>query len=211
MAISEDKSFIFIKINKAAGSSIQQQLASVVPDLTRDGHKVLTDYPVDFDRYFKFAFVRNPWDKMVSFYSYHARRGFDLLPRERKSLLSRLVRPGRKGARPQPSFREFILVDMHRMQYAKPKGESSRGMRTSNQIDWLTDSDGKIAMDFIGRFESIQDDFDHVCKELKIPAMPLRHVKRSKRRDYASYYDDDTYNAVATAFSKDIAYLDYRF
>ena len=210
MAISRSKQFIFIKLNKTGGTSVQQQLATVLPDLERDGHRLLSDYDVDLDHYFKFAFVRNPWDKMVSFYSYHAGRGFDLLPPKRSGLfasLSRFV-----GARERPSFRAFILEDMQRIQFTKQKGKSSRLMRTSNQLDWLSDAEGQIRMDFIGRFESLQDDFAHVCSELGLPPMQLSHINRSQRaRDYRRYYDDDTYRAVTNAFKKDIDYFGYHF
>ena len=194
MAISYQKKFIFIKINKTAGTSIQSCLKELVDDLQQTGHRILKDYDVNDRSFFKFTFVRNPWDKMVSFYHYHRDRGFDLLP----------------GSK-QPSFKEFITTDMHKIEFTKPKGKSSRNFRMSNQLDWITDDNNKVAMDFIGRFETLQSDFNFICDSLQIPKKKLPHRVKSEHQHYTKYYDAQTIEIIRDRFQKDIDYFNYTF
>jgi hypothetical protein len=100
---------------------------------------------------------------------------------------------------------------MHAINYSNQNGVSSQALRTSNQIDWLTNAEGRIAMDFVGRFERLQLDFDIACQRLGFPTMQLLVVNRSHHKHYTTYYDGDTYQAVKQAFEKDIGYFGYRF
>ena len=67
--ISHQYKCIFTHVNKCGGSTIDAVFNG------KGGHKLALNYkrmyPKKFDSYFKFSFVRNPWDKMVSFYHYH--------------------------------------------------------------------------------------------------------------------------------------------
>jgi len=211
MAISRQHRFIFIKINKTGGSSIQRSLETVVHDMDEKGHRILTDYDVPLDEFFKFSFVRNPWDKMVSFYAYHKKRGFDLLPRRRGDAPQGNISGSPGTGQAERSFREFLLEDLQTIRFRNSQGASSRQLRTSNQLDWLVDHQGRVAMDFIGRFESLQQDFDTVRRRLGFPSLQLRQVNASKHGHYTTYYDDETCRAVEQAFQKDISYFGYRF
>ena len=89
---------------------------------------------------FKFAFVRNPWDLQVS--SYHH------IKRERPSLI-------KEGE----SFSDFL----------KRKLEATRPWQyhldtsITPQSDYLIDLRGRQIVDFVGRYESLQADFDTCC------------------------------------------------
>ncbi|ELS03908.1 Sulfotransferase family [Xenococcus sp. PCC 7305] len=194
MPISYRNKFIFIKINKTAGTSIQSCINESVEDLQETGHRILRDYKVNYQDFFKFTFVRNPWDKMVSFYHFHRYRRFDLLPSNKK-----------------PSFKEFITTEMHNLEFTKHQGKSSRSFRMSNQLDWISDHNGKIAIDFIGRYETLQSDFELVCDALQIPRKILPHKVKSRHKSYREYYDAQTQEIVCQRFRKDIEYFKYEF
>src|SRR5215212_1801647 len=79
----EEPKFIFIHIQKTGGVSISNLLRRYIPTTTRGrGPRHITarralrqvENPGD---YFNFAFVRNPWDRLVSWYTMidEARRG----------------------------------------------------------------------------------------------------------------------------------------
>lgn len=79
------------------------------------------------------------------------------------------------------------------------------------QSDWITDNDGSILVDFVGRFENFNEDFNTVCKQIGKNNLSLPHVKSSKRENYREYYDDLTMKIVEQWFSKDIDKFGYRF
>ena len=153
---------------------------------------------------FKFAFVRNPWDWVISGYY------FNLVRHERfpRSQLRRagLVRTPSMFGRKQ--FEEhWRTMEQYR-----------RGTHPENrfQYSFLADEDGRLLVDFIGRFESLQEDFDRICERIGIPRQKLPHarpgpVRQQHRRHYTDYYTDETRELVATHYAKDIAYFGYRF
>ena len=220
--ISIQKKFLFIHVPKTGGNSIQNILKDYSEDrivgLKRNQkiiqrfevrnekyntskHTTLTQYKsvMDAELYnslFKFAVIRNPWDRMISFYfSPHlGGRGwnryafFELVKNvqpvrhyicQKKGLT--IVIPLRN------IFREFG-VHLH---------------LGNKRID--TD------IDFLIRFEQLNKDFTTVCEKLNIPFTPLPRVNRSKHNHYSSYYDDETKEAVRLKFADEIAAGNYRF
>lgn len=192
---------IFIHVNKCGGTTID-----VLFNKAHCGHKMILDYkklhPQKFDPYFKFSFTRNPWDKMVSFYHYHIRRGWDLNWDWDQSNA--------------PNFQDFIKIINN---YSKEKevsifpnpNASTARMRMSNHIEWMCDENGNLLVDFIGKLENFQADFDYICDQIKMPRIELPHKNKSKHNHYAEYYDDETKSIVAERYAKDIEYFGYKF
>ena len=108
------------------------------------------------------------------------------------------------------SFKEFVenctdeLVDVR-------DGFNYRKSFTRNQFDYFTDSEGEISVDFIGRFENLQEDLDKVLARLGLPRYTLPIVNATKKKDYRTYYDDDTRKIVGIRFKKDIDHFGYTF
>ena len=188
--IIKDKKLIYIHINKCAGCSIESFfLGQAIAD-----HRVIMDLEdslgsKELNDYFKFSFVRNPWDKTVSFYNFHKK--FNVLDTS-------------------SGLKNFLLA--HPSSWMPKNGSNySHSMRSSNQIDWLTDSNGEVRMDFIGRFENLQEDFNIVCDKIGIPREQLPHKNKTKHKHYTEYYDDETKQIVAERYAKDIEYFGYKF
>jgi len=136
--------------------------------------------PEAFDSAFKFAFIRNPWDWQVSQYFYS---------------LQSPAHPLHQSIKDMGSFDVFIR-DQHR-----------QGTHTATMF--LHDRDGRCLVDYIGRFERIGEDFKTICEKIGIEA-ELPHVNASKRkRDYHSYYTDETRDMVADLFQSDIEKFGY--
>ncbi len=197
--------FIFVHINKCAGQSVRRAL----PRGSR-GHYTIMHYldlcrrkGRDPDTYFKFTFVRNPWDKLVSFYHYHMRRGWDLFPwtvdtAPDFNLFIQKIYVDDGGALAFDIFRGRKYASTHRL-------------RLVNSLDWVSGPDDEILVDFIGRVETLQADFDIVCDRIGIRRRQLPHANRSRHRPYWEYYDEASRRVVAEKFSRDIEYFGYRF
>ncbi len=136
-----------------------------------------------FDSYFKFAFVRNPWERLVSEYEF-------LL---RTPTHGRHVRVSR-----MKHFREYI-----EMQIPRPD---------AYQINMLTGLNGEIVADFIGKFEQLAEDWQVVCENIGIPYQPLPHRKKSGRStDFRVRYTPADVDLVAQHWQREIDQFDYSF
>jgi hypothetical protein len=77
---------------------------------------------------------------------------------------------------------------------------------------YMTDKDGSIMVDFVGRFENLHLDFERLCALFGLPALELLHAKTLRpHEDYRSYYDDATREKVARHWKADIDRFGYTF
>jgi hypothetical protein len=139
---------------------------------------------------------------MCSFYHYHVKRHWDL--------------NWSWDLNNAPDFKNFIkqtssYSDKMQQFILGPKWPTTTHMRMSNHLDWLIDSDGKILVDFIGKVENFQEDFNIVCDQIGVQRQKLPHYNVSNHKHYTEYYDNETRDIVARKFSKDINYFDYKF
>jgi hypothetical protein len=210
MLISYRRKFIFIHVPKVAGMSISKALGkfafrpelypwnrwlrrrgrpSAFPFL---GHKIFPEHataaqlaselPVQVcHRFFKFAFVRNPWDLQVSLYHY-------ILRNKQHRQHERVASLG--------GFEQFL--------------ESVTASDPLCQASYLTGSDGALLVDFVGRYERLAEDFQTVTSIIGVNRS-LPHVNGSAHRDYRSYYNERTEQIVRDVFRRDIDLFGYDF
>jgi chondroitin 4-sulfotransferase 11 len=181
--------FIFIHINKTAGTSIGNAIGLPIKH-HQTAREVIARIGRDkWDRAYKFTLVRNPWDKVVSHYEYRRKRNKTGL------------------ANNDLSFREWVRKtygpDKDPLYYNNPKAFQP-------QAEWLKDDTGRISIDFIGKFESIDEDFSQIRDAIGIDA-ELPHLNASRRAGYRHYYDDETREIVAQWFREDIELFSYEF
>ena len=205
--ISHKHKYIFIHIPKCGGTSCESYLLknegvirpTHLQKLSREyQRKYFLDHKknqphcfhseVDIklrEKYFSFTFVRNPFDRVVSEYKWNPK-------------FNRL------------SFLEFLKTDA-------PYGFSTENP-CSKQPTWWQDRHEHAQIDFIdnhinfiGRFENLQEDFDIICDKIGIPHQKLPHKNKSKHKHYTEYYDDETREIVTKKYKKDIDYFNYKF
>ena len=146
----------------------------------RDVRERLT--PAVYRRFYSFAFVRNPWDWLVSLYHY---------------MLDSETHPQHEFARKTfASFDEYV--------------EWKVANDVKLQKTFVTDEQGRTIVDCVGRIENLRDDFGAICRRIGIRA-DLPHVNRSRHADYRGYYSDRTRSLVADAFGEDIELCRYEF
>jgi len=217
MLISYSHKFIYFHIAKTAGLSIREvltpycriperfkirrppQMISGKPNplyemwentlLHAKAADAKKELPQDvYDSFFKFAFVRNPWDWQVSMYHF---------------ILKETQHVSHERVRAMKDFEQYLEWVM---ETPRP---FARGA-TKFQKDMLTDKKGNLLADFTGRFESLEQDFSHICGIIGITAS-LPKINTTAHRDYRSYYNDKTRKMVADHFQEDIKLFRYTF
>jgi hypothetical protein len=206
MIVSSLHKFIFVAIPKTGTHAIRralrehmgpQDLEQVglfvqrslpVPELAALGHGHITLQqirpfmrPEDFDAFFKFAFVRNPFDRFVSYCAFMTRT------------------EGQFEKDPQEVMRRFVEVQPHHHILFQP------------QHSFISGADGKLLADSFGRVEQMQESYDAICQRIGIPTTALEKVNSSKRSDYRQYYDQPLIDAVAKLYARDVELFGYDF
>ncbi|EFU6100204.1 sulfotransferase family 2 domain-containing protein, partial [Campylobacter lari] len=186
---------IFIHVPKVAGSSIERVIYQT--DRWLVGHVKASDY-VKFDKnkfesYFSFGFVRNPYDRMVSAYHYLMNSSIDFRDLEwGKQNIGNL------------KFSEFVL----KLQDDKFKKKILSKNHFSFQYEYLCDENMNILVNFVGKFEQLNNDFKNILNILHRDEN-LVHVNKSKHYNYKDYYNYNTYKIIREIYKNDFEIFDY--
>jgi len=206
MLISDRYNFIFIHIYKNAGSSITNALTPYATNNWRvNFHKIMQraglgsvpppPYPPHlhaadlindmgrekFDRYFSFAFVRNPWDWQVSLYTY---------------------------TRKTPTHWQHDFIRQMDGFEAYIRWRCAEEVRF--QKDFIYSENDELLVDYVGRYERLDDDFREICRRIGISAA-LPRINVSKEKPYQAYYTPETIELVRRTFAPDIDLFGYNF
>lgn len=207
MIISHQHRFIFAAIPKTGTHSVRQALREHLSseDLEQVGLFVDKRFPFAelaairhghitleqvrpfvgeqaFGDYFKFAFVRNPFDRFVSYCAFMTRQNgaFERNPQEvMRNILFRV----------QPDHHVLFWP----------------------QHIFVVDGEGRLLADQIGRVEDMQASYDAVCARIGIPTRPLDQVNSSRRGSYRDYYDQQLIDAVAQRYRRDLDLFGYQY
>ncbi len=192
----DDHHCMFVHIPKCAGVSICKSLFGNLAG----GHTNIKKYQLifskaEFDRYFKFAFVRNPWDRLVSAFFFLRRGGFN--------------ESDRKWAREKldqfQDFGSFVRKWVNR-------DNVSSWRHFVPQHKYVCSTDGKLLVNFVGRFENLEEDFSYVSRRINAEsALRVANRTASRKASYAEYYSDETRRIVADVYREDIDLFGYRF
>ena len=78
-----------------------------------------------------------------------------------------------------------------------------------SQVAYLQDGNGNLLVDFVGRFENLQDDWEHVCGVVG-EQFTLPHLRKGYHRGhYKEYYTIELWDAVAALYAEDIEMWEY--
>jgi Sulfotransferase family len=194
---------IFVHIQKTGGTAINRALG--VNDSPGEKHRTSQElhqlYGSEaWERSFKFSFVRNPWDRLVSWWSMiNAGRG----AYEAHGVSNGFFRYVLDNA---TTFDEFLANCTDEIEDVDGKKCIFK-----NQLDYLTDQDGTIMVDFIGRFESLVQDFSFITTKVYGVAKPLPVVNASEHEPYQAYYTPQTRKLVQDAYGRDLAHFGFTF
>ena len=206
MIISTLHRFIFVAVPKTGTHAVRQALREQmgpddmeqvglfvqkslpIPELAkiRHGHLTLAQLrpvfpPQDFEGFFKFAFVRNPFDRFVSYCSFVTRQQgqFD---RDPKGVMEHFLA--------NPPWDHILFQPQHQ---------------------FVADEQGRPLTNAIGRVEKMQQSYDEIAERIGIPAATLERVNSSRRKDYRDYYDEKLIDGVAKLYARDLELFGYQF
>lgn len=197
MPIDKQRNLIFVHIPKCAGTSIEKALGIYGKPECWHGvglpqhwtlNKIVERYGEQIlDDNFVFAFVRNPWDRIVSEFNY----------------LHKISDPAVRG-RGFPWFVENV-VD------GKTSCSQHVAVHLRPQSDFLANYEDKV--DFIGRFENLQKDWVELGERLGKSLPKLGHENKSPHFgiDHRSSYNETTKQIVQDIYQNDIKFFDYSF
>lgn len=174
--------FIYISIPRTGTNSIR----SILHQVNDENHRSINT--IDRDG-FSFAFVRDPFDLLVSWYQYH-----------------------RQHQKQHEQYHcEFLnWIDNgcpHHWDEGFLKG---RGLtHPLNQFEYICDNKGNIAVDFVGRFENLQKDFINVCNIIGQKDKSLPRLNNSIHNEWRGYYTPNAIEKVKIQFKKDFKLFNY--
>lgn len=207
MIVSHRHRFIFAAVPKTGSHSVRQALRPYLggedieqvglfvnkrfpyPELASIQHGHLSLQQVRpflgeeaFAGYLKFAFVRNPFDRFVSYCSFMTRHH------------------GYFDRDPRGTMKQF-LFEVRPMDH----------IHFQPQCGLLIDENGGLLADMVGRVEEMQVSYDEICLRIGIPGAPLEQVNSSRRGDYRQYYDQALIDGVAELYRRDLDLFRYQF
>lgn len=180
----------FFKMPKTGGSSVDLALDNrcvILPHGPDDKTDVVRKYRESHRHAFVFCFLRNPFDRLLSAYSYHVgdsryKHAVDFEDRK-------------KYIEPYRDFRDFVV-------HGVGSGLVVEQRHVKPQHSWITD-DGKLLVDWMGHTEALQEDFDEVCRLIGIDTRRLGVENQSNHQDYRCVYDEEMADIVARTFAMD--------
>jgi hypothetical protein len=221
MRISHQHRYVFFASPKTGSRSVRKLLDAHSEIHGRPAHEVTTDFPFynhmrpvelrdvftsrgwDFDAYFKFVMVRNPWSRLVSLHEMFAFR--------EGGQWSRLRLPTTRYR----GFRAWVRT-------LDPGGQGSgeSGFETSvirsgafSYVGFTGDEDGRPLVDEVIKLEEIESSLPPVLERLGVP-LPARVPWTGRGRyrgSYRAYYDDETRELVGRLYEADIDRFGYTF
>jgi hypothetical protein len=225
MQISHRYKFIFFSFPKTGSESIRELLEpysdiEVVPYWQRSDQNPFYSHisPAEvkqlfekngwnYDEYYKFTFVRNPWARLVSLYNmiYNTRPPTSIAGKIR-AFFSGLKKPG---------FKQWLSSTKTDGKGAGGPDDQRWQVYGSYSIaSYILDADGNELVDEIVKLEEINDRIPAILKRIGIPdadQLTIPFINKRPSKKYSDFYDDETSKLISQRYQYDIERFGYRF
>ena len=189
------KQCIFIHIPKVAGTSILSVLGHNKGRDHLPWYVYYTANPIRFERYYKFAFVRNPWERVYSAYCYLRSGG----NKQSDLKLAKILKQ-------YSTFNEFVVKGLG-------KGLFRNHLMFIPQSYFILGQNGVPVVNFLGRYERLQNDFEKICDRLEISSnLPQLNKSPQQINDFREAYSStESIGIVEEIYKQDVKVFGYRF
>jgi len=207
VSINKDlKPIIFVHVQKVGGHSIRNSLEKAGYRWAKNVNK--HEKPINIPHigeYFSFAFVRNPFDVCVSRFLYHHRED----KKNETDMLYQRFPNNKEG------FNLWInsLKTDNIWHNTSKFGSLWPYASVKPQKEFLSNEDDSICVDFIGKFENFNDDFQKICDIIGcMNYLEDFHLNKSiRQKNYKEYYDNSSVETIKSLYKKDLEYFNYEF
>jgi hypothetical protein len=151
--------------------------------------------------YYKFAFVRNPWDRLLACYRDKITDAAGQYQNHENRFTAYLKRMGRYS--PDMTFEDFVQI------VSEIPDDRAEGHFRS-QVTLLSDRHGLLPFDTVGRFETLSEDFEAIRKRIGLKDS-LPHLRRTGSRNYRDSYSVKMRETVRKRYENDLAIFPYEF
>ncbi len=181
--INHEYRHIHVHVPKTGGTSMLRQ-----PFVGGQAHMAAKNFrrrhPVEFVNYFKWGFVRNPFDRAWAIYN--------------------------AAIQHRPSFPKVECLAWN--EYVPTLENGKYGLvrpHTLTMTHFLCDNDGNCLVDFVGRYENLAADWTEVCTRIGVEPTQLGHLNATKKAHWREVYTPELAAIVARVYADDFANFDY--
>jgi chondroitin 4-sulfotransferase 11 len=213
ICILEKNKAIYIPIEKVANTSLKRAFYYIennkVPKkihVKNNFKNVSKEKLLNYGDYFKFTFVRNPYDRLVSCYFNKIKHNPNLTDKSYYKGVHRGLLKNSKNFNSEMDFKSFVK------EVSKIK-DNVADVHIRSQYTFITTKRGDVPINYIGKFENLEKDYKKVCEKICVNNPPnlSKENKSNRNKDYRKYYDEEIKKLVKQRYKKDLKLFNYKF
>lgn len=191
MTISNNPKLIFVHVHRTGGTTINNLLKQALGaevEIRGEHVDISASETIILEKlveYTVFGFVRNPWDRLLSWYSLINSQNQKSLKVERQK------------------FEEFLELDQ-----AFQQGDT---FFHYNQLDYFPTKDGAIDFIKLFHYENFEEEVKNLFSLLKLTLKEIPVINNTKKKQYRDYYTDRSIELIQQKCRKDIDFFNYSF
>jgi len=183
---------IFIHIPKTAGMSL---VKAIYGDVIGGGHRKVSFYRnilgKDMDGYFKFCFVRDPYERLYSAYKFLEKGGINI--QDKRAFDEFLLK--------YKNFEDFVINGLSNTVI-------NEIIHFTPQTDFICNKKGKILVDYVGKFENLEIDIKVLSEKLNKEVI-LPHFNKNIKEPFYNIYTNEMRDRVRSFYLRDLEILGY--